>query len=461
MLESRRVFCYKMKTKKLILVISLLGISCITFAQTKNPPYRRSSLYTIMIPTDKLEGEWREIVTNTFDTLSIPDKYDDHNLSIRHLDLTKVQVTQEEIDAVSGPKGTKGFKGLMNKAKAIGKTLVNSSETGQMTDNERIAKMQKFFRTNHIANQLIAKWFNKSSQKVNGSYFNVDLIIERGKLSATQEELNIASLQRGDAFERVTRNAAEELVPQTFVMLTSYAYISAEEAAQLVAAGAGVVGGSIGAYTALGAQVAGTVTKGYVFTATSYLFQLEWDEETALYFYDNYYDGKKDIKAFDTDDKFILNYVGRTTSLVSAGDFSLKDEKLKKYISIATERATDQSIAKLQKKYEQFRALETLNVSPDGNTMYAYIGAKEGVKGGDKFEVMENVIDDEGHSNFNHVGTIKVAKGKVWDNRAGANENFHDGPGSKNIDIDPNACYTTFEGKPKGKIEAGLVIRQL
>ena len=73
--------------KRLTMLVALTcAATTITFAQ-KNPKemkYRRSSLYTIMVPSDKLTGDAKEVVTATFDTLAIPDKYNDHNLKVRH-----------------------------------------------------------------------------------------------------------------------------------------------------------------------------------------------------------------------------------------------------------------------------------------------------------------------------------------------------------------------------------------
>ena len=88
--------------KRLTMLVALTcAATTITFAQ-KNPKemkYRRSSLYTIMVPSDKLTGDAKEVVTATFDTLAIPDKYNDHNLKVRHIDLTKIEVTPEEVKA--------------------------------------------------------------------------------------------------------------------------------------------------------------------------------------------------------------------------------------------------------------------------------------------------------------------------------------------------------------------------
>ena len=261
--------------------------------------------------------------------------------------------------------------------------------------------------------------------------------------------------------------AEKDLLPRTFVMVTSYAYQSSEEVAAMVAAGGAVAGGTVGAIAQLGASAAAAVLKGYFITTTSYLFQLDWDEEKMLSFYEKYWNAK-DTRAFDTDTTFQLKYVGKTSDFAPA---TLKlttkgDEMGMKLISRATARATDTSIAKLQKKYEVFKTLSVLNVSDDGNTMYAFIGKKEGVKKGDKFEVLEQIADEDGNITYKKIGTVKVAKGMVWDNRAGAGEKLEGEAVSKEDDDDDNIGYdkpyTTFEGKPgKGMEFGGLWLRQL
>jgi hypothetical protein len=57
-----------------------------------------------------------------------------------------------------------------------------------------------------------------------------------------------------------------------------------------VAAGSAVAGGTIGAITQLSASAAAAVLKGYFITTTSYLFQLDWNEEIMNDFYDKYWD---------------------------------------------------------------------------------------------------------------------------------------------------------------------------
>ena len=454
--------------KKLTLLTAIVcAAATATFAQEgkKEMKYRRSSLYTIMVPSDKLTGEAKDVVTATFDTLAIPDKYNDHNLRIRHIDLTKIEVTPEEIKAAEEASGNqkKGIGGLAKKGLSLMKKSTSSSETGGMSGDEKVAKIMKFFKENHVANKIIGKWYNESKQMQDGSHFNTLLIEDRGEYGASQEEINLSKNKIG-GMDKIKTAAQLDLVPRTFVMVTSYAYQSAEEVAAMVSAGAAVAGGTIGAIASLGSAAAASFLKGYFITTNSYLFQLDWNEDIMNDFYDRYWNAE-DMKAFHNDTIYQLKYMGKTSNFAPA---TLKlttkgDEASLKLISRATARATDASIAKLQKKFEVFKTLSVLNISDDESTMFAYVGKKEGVKNGDKFEVLEQIADEDGNITFKKVGTVKVAKGKVWDNRAGAGEVIEGAAEAKeDDDIDTSATYTTFEGKPKSDwLMGGLWLRQI
>ena len=453
--------------RRVLLTMMVALIATVSFAQKANQDmkYRRSSLYTIMVPSDKLTGDAKTIVTNTFDTLAIPDKYNDHNLEIRHIDLTKIEVTPEEIKAVDEMDGgqKKGLAGLAKKGLGFAKKTISTSETGGMTGDEKIAKIIKFFEQNKIANKIIGKWYNESKALKDDSHFNTQLIEDRGLFGASQEELN---KYRGviGGMNKIMDAAEKDLIPRTFVMVTSYAYMSAEEIAEMSAAAGAVVGGAIGGVAQLTSVAAGALLKGYFVTTTSYLFQLEWNEDVMLGFYDKYWNAK-DTKEFDTDASYKLTYVGKTSCHAPATmKLTTNDDASAKLISRATARATDKSIAQLQKKYDQFKTLTVLNISDDGQMMYAYVGKKEGVKAGDKFEALEQIQDETGNITYKKVGTVKVAKGKVWDNRHGAGEVLEGEAidDDDDDDDDPNLEYTIFEGKPsKALADGGLWLRQM
>ncbi len=100
------------------------------------------------------------------------------------------------------------------------------------------------------------------------------------------------------------------------------------------------------------------------------------------------------------------------------------------------------SYNKLQKKFEAFRTKTPLvSVDPLG----AKIGMKEGVEGGDKYEVLEKQVDAEGKVKWKRKGVIKVDKKKIWDNRFSAGEKLLDGNGEP-IKPENELKFTHFKG---------------
>ena len=457
-----------MKRLTIIACFMLGALAASAQDNAQETAYRRSSLYTMMMPDPALAGEAKAIVEGTFDTIPIPDKYNDHNLDVRTVDISGITVTEADIAAAVESSGDGGGKKKAGKAlgkglKAIGGSSASTAPAA--SGDETVAKLLKYFNDNHVANQLIAKWYGMSDQMQDGSHFNYWLIADRGLQSASQEELAAAKNVRGGQ-NKIMDNAAADLIPRTFVMVSSYSYVPAEDIIALVSAAAqtagGMAGGKAGAIASTAANVGGaalaSVLKGYFVKTTSYLFQLEWTPEIQSEFETTWWD-KEDISGFLTSDSYRLKYVGKTWDFAPATmQLSFNSDASQRLISRATVRATDGAIAKLQKKYDQFKTLATLHT--DGDGLYAYIGKKEGVGSGDKYAVLEQVMDKDGKVTFDKVGTIKVSKGKVWDNRAGAGETIEGAAtGQEDGDTDPTLTSTRFDGKA-GKFMDGMLLRQ-
>jgi len=81
---------------------------------------------------------------------------------------------------------------------------------------------------------------------------------------------------------------------------------------------------------------------------------------------------------------------------------------------------------------------------------------KEGLEGGEKFEVLEQRMNSAtGLTEYKKVGEIKVNKKMIWDNRYNIGmENKDDKKANENID------RTTFDG-PDDKFFAGMLIKQI
>jgi len=196
--------------------------------------------------------------------------------------------------------------------------------------------------------------------------------------------------------------------------------------------------------------------KGYVVKTTSYLYQLVWNDSVAAVFYndywmdDNSYDVKKK-KAFDNSDIFTLKLIGTEVAWADLQATSYTKKSEDELIAVATVRAIDNVIAKLQRKYEVFRTKTPLF---SGDPLAAKIGLKEGLEKGDKFEVLEQLMDDEGRTRYKRRGVIRVEDGKIWDNRfMAAEEQKESGEAVSPLE------YTVFSGG--NNYYAGMLIRQI
>lgn len=347
---------------------------------TASMKYRRSSLYTLMIndPT----RQHANVIKDAFGNSPIPDKFNDHN---------------------------------------IGPYLIEG--TGVVKD--RSYEITNYLNSNVVAKNLISKWFNRK----NSGAFNMDLIASRGEYDAsTYDKLIAASTQRGDA---LLADAGEELIGNTFIIVNDYKFTSKEEIANKtkkassilrntlsVIPGAESISSAVNNVTAvtdLGATVAG---KGYIIKTTSYLYRLEWNDSVAAVFYQNYWTDESNldqskIDGFNASNLFKLKYIGSQDAWADVQSSIFTNKSEEDLIKMATVKATDQAIAKLQRKFEEFRTKTPLHsVDP----LTAKIGLKEGLEPGDKFEVLESAIDMNGKITYKRKGVITVKKGMIWDN---------------------------------------------
>ena len=415
--------------------------------------YRRSSLHMIMLDDKGLVNA--DLIKKTFKGMPIPEKFNDHSLKDRSFDPAAIVITDADRKETAKKE---------SKAGSISKGIA-SSATGGLVDTTNTKdlpiKFDKYFTTNDIAKNLVAKWFNRSAKGT----FDMKLIGERGSYDASA--LDIATAKSSKRGLSAVSDAGVELIGNTFVVVTRFNYISMEElaaAAKKTGAVAGKLGGAIGGKAGAAGNLAGKAAgaamdqaKGYVVQTTSYLYKLVWNDSIEAVFYQNYWiddnsfdQAKKD--AFDKSNFFTLELIGdekANANVLSSAVVKKTDDEL---VAKATINAFDAVIAKLQKKYEIFRTKTPLF---SGDPITAKIGLKEGLEEGDKFEVLEQVLDEKtGKTKYEKKGVIKVEKGMIWDNRFGA----EDEPKIEGVTPATPLDRTTFSGG-KGYY-SGMLIRQ-
>lgn len=455
------------QTIKLSLVLSLfLGLSTVANAQStaaaaidQHPElkYRRSSLHLILLESEDFPR--KEVVMKAYHEAPFPDKYNNHGIATISVDPASYVLTDAE-KATAGTKksGLGNFGASMLSGATAGIIDKNAADMPFITD--KIVKDKK------IANQLVAKWFNRQPD---GS-FDMKLIGDRGSYDATEMQANIAKgSARGTA---ALSDAGEELIKNTFVVLTKLKFVSNEPIAAAIREIAKLKANSLPALFQPAANKVLDIAynkakEGYSVWTTSYLYRLKWNDSTAAVFYNDLWmekGGKIDQKrkeAFDNSNLFQMEYIGseKSSSLVT---FSLKETRTEdQIVELATVRNVEHVFAKLQKAYEVFKPKTPIY---SGDPVTAKIGMKEGLEGGEKFEVLEQTVDPKtGLTTYVKKGTVTVDKKQIWDNRFNAGEEVSANDNEKekkDKDKDKPAVDRTYF-KGGGKFYAGMLLRQI
>lgn len=418
--------------------------------------YIRNSVYMMKLSEKPDNADYEEafkIMDATFDTINFAksyERYNDFSLTERNIDFSKLpEVTQAEMDAIG--KETK-VEQMVNEA------LRNEGLKTARSEYEYAARLKKYFDQEKFAQKLVAKWYNKPETPIGQCDFDNDLttIFELGMKGLSQEALDNAKATEN--LISVAKGSTNKLLSNTYVCVNRYGYMDAKE---VIAVSSAMLQAAVPnnpmAQAALnvGLSALQNKIKGYFVRANAYLFKLDWSQELQDKLETEYWDNQSGLM---NDDSYKLVYVGKSSKRAPAA-LSLKNStSLDKLIARGTIRATDAAFAALQRDHEEFRPMTSLHVI-DGK-LAAYIGLKEGIKNGDKFNVYEAVQSksDPNVVEWKQVGTIQVEKGSVWDNRAGAGEEIEGAATDKEDDEGGKLPYTVFKGKP-GKLGEGNMIR--
>jgi len=409
------------------LITIVLSITALQAQEDSPERYRRSSLYSVLIKYP--DKAFAAAIEEVFKSIPIPEKFDTHDLQYKVIRAT--------------PPRKKAEKGLPQKENT-----------------------KSFENANAIGRRLVAKWFNYDEQT---GTFDMELIFERGLYDASFSDIKTAQADvRGYA---KLRDAGVELIGNTFVVFNDIQYINKTDKgaiAALVLALIGIVAEGVSDVTKgktsdisklasatsfLGAKISNQIA-GFSVEVTSYLYRLDWTEEIAETFYQNYYNDSENLSAeksnaFNRDRKtFTLTYEGAHT--VQSGKTTLKGVSTNEdMIRKVCTHAIDKSIAELQRKYDVFKVKTPLySTAP----ITAKVGVKEGVTEKSKFEVLEIQEDENGRTSYKRVGIIKPVKDKIWDNRYLAVED-----GFKGADLGA----TEFKKISGSDFYPGMLIREI
>ena len=399
-----------------------------TDKHTEIVKYRRGSLHTMIIEDDNLPK--KDLILTTFKNAEFPDKYNNHTIGAKSFNIKNYQ---DKINEVKEGKKAK--------------------------DKDFSAAIDQYFKDTKLANEIIAKWFNRSE---NGA-FDMSLIQERGAYDASAQAADMAlSTERGLS---TLKDAGIELINNTFVVVNYSKFVSNEETAKITYDIAKDAAGKLPAAlqeSAIELAKKGyeKARQGYSIWTTAYLYQMEWNDSIEAVFYmDMWMDStsvdsaKKEL--FDNSDLFQLKLLGyeKTRALISGLGSNAESEEM--IIENATLKSINSVYNKLQRKFEPFRTKTPLiSIDPLG----AKIGMKEGLEGGDKYEVLEQQFDSEGRVTYKRKGIIKVDKKNIWNNKYNIGEELLDKEGNP-IEVENNIEFTHFKGG-KG-FYPGMLIRQI
>ena len=368
---------------KIHYIISIVLVASVLKASAQEPisDYRRSSLYSILV--NHTEQQFANEIKEAFLQIPVPDKFNDHNLSVKVLNMDK---------KLSGANSDK-----------------------ENTD------ITEFLQNNRIASRLVGRWFNRDFYT---GECNMELVKERGLYNADEFDKQLAMRSaRGVA---MLQDAGEELIGNTFVLVNDIRYVDKNQRAKTGAAILKGLGSIAAIYTGVNVDdITKSVgdmietIKGFTVKINTFLYRLDWDEEQAALFYQEQYAAQPDATKKDNfeaaREKYTLKYVGKVESSGGTTSFmGIKEDQPIVMVRKACQRAIDENVVDLQRNYEEFRIKTPLvTVEP----LTAYIGMKEGVSSKSKFEVLETIEMENGTHKYNRVGIIEPIPNLIWDNR--------------------------------------------
>ena len=394
----------------------VVSIAISVQAQETDANYRRSSIYSVLV--NHTDQQFASEIKEAFLQIPVPDKFNDHNLSVKVLNLDK---------KLSGASSEK--------------------------ENPLITE---FLNNNKVASRLVGRWFNRDFFT---GQCNMELVKERGLYNATEFDKQLASRSaRGMA---MLQDAGEDLIGNTFVLVNDIRYVDKNKGAKTASSILKVFGSIAAAYTGtniddltdnIGDMV--ETIKGFKVKITTFLYKLEWSDDIATQFYQDQYGAVPDpTKKANFDaarGNYKLKYVGKVESSGGTTSFlGINEDQPVVMVRKACQRAIDENVVDLQRNYEEFRTKSPLvSVEP----ITAYVGMKEGVTSKSKFEVLEVVELENGKHKYNRVGVIQPIENLIWDNRFMAVEEGAQGA---------TLGYTTFRKVSGKEFSKGMLIREM
>lgn len=424
--------------KKTLVYSGLIFLGTLSFNQSKAQDIkpRPSTLHKILLESDNFPK--KDLVLKTYNSLPFPDQYIDFALNAKSFNPKKYIITEADRAAVGKSSGSKLGK--------LGKSAM-SGATGGLVDSTAAdipLQIEKYLKENQVAKQMAAKWLDIQDGRAQiGNY-----MMQRALSGISQAEKDKIDM---DTYKANLLLNDVDLMSNSFVVVNKMFFQENEPVARVLRDLALVQAEKISIPMAkekaikLATLAYDKAKEGYTVFATSYLYQLDWNEEKAKLANDLFNNKNVNAQAaFDTTSLFKLAYLGKETSMALV-TFSLKEKRTEEQIiQLAVKRALNNAMAKLQRNYEVFRPMYPLT---SAEPFAAAIGTKEGVQNGDKFDVLAGAQGKtQGSIVWKKVASCSVGKKDIiWDNDT-------DEPQTK-VAEDGSVVelpkLTTFKGKKK------------
>lgn len=511
-------------SKFLLAALFVLAPTCMSYAQSKGDVYRRNSLCVGIIANPNSNNGMTKLIYDAASDYHVSDKFNDHNIGIPVVDLNRIEVTDADKKLYKKTQKRGFFDKLNSTLVTVNNTLAAAQgmqgvEFQDLTDEElTVIKLEKFLNDKNVPALLVSKWFNASNSQTDGSYYNMSLIQERGAYNAS--ELDILRAKETVRGMSILKDAGMELIPNTYVVLVSLKMESAAEvltrSGKSTEADLKDLGGflenkfsmkedkkrtytsykidsktgkrvavkntkTISADKSISTQMAkkmnsmlsslgssvnkqmqkeARTTSGYYVTATTYLFKLDWDDDSEELFISKYYDQSPYNLLQSRDFKIrFIDFSTNETHLTEKTSFEAQNSNNIKLVKRATIQAIDKSIASLQKKHEDFKVKAPI-IDVNDKDVTAFIGYKEGLDGKTKFEVLEKSYNKSKNTyRYKKVGTLKVDKKRIWDNRYNP-DGLPVGVGDAEEGIIHSDVDRTFLKGSTKNLAPGMLIRQ-
>lgn len=511
----------------------------------QNDIYRRNSLCTYFIPDFKLLVSERGVdkeIRNFLDKYEVSDKYDDHTIGNRYVSIKNISVSDEDMKMTDPSRNKKSSKAgsVLDKGLSFVNNVFANNKVYQETkaqheaefaeadknefasshpeifsaktedefiDNAQktAAKIYRYLKDAKFANQLIAKWFNANSKKIDGSHYNLDLIQERGLYNAS--ELDVLRAKESTRKWAILQDAGMELLSNTYVSFTEFEIIdgknykqrsynsnSGKQASKIT----GALFGKSQSEMEQDHKDDEAETAGYYITSTTYLFKLEWTEKELEKFISEYWEA--DLSKLMNSNEFSLSYIDAeyttvknfkdvrgngkgliktmfkdavrssiATNLTGKSEDQVRNEMRSEHevyrqdmTLLMTEqsliRSIDATYVDLTNDFEDFKVKAPL-IDVEKGKITAFIGMKEGVNEKTQFEVLERTFNEKkGVYGYKRVGKLGVDNKRIWDNRYTLIDDGANTVGNgKNQEIIDRTYLT---GDIKG-LAPGMLLRQI